>query len=74
MIVTGSLGIVPKIFEEALEELEIGGQIEFIQTMALLRLARILKESRKPKETCRHEYSSERPSVSGGIPYFSQEV
>ena len=42
-IVIGALGMVPKGLERSLEELEIRGRIETIQTTALLRSARILR-------------------------------
>ena len=42
-IVTGELGTIPKGFIKRLEELEIGGRAETIQTTALLRSARILR-------------------------------
>ena len=41
-IVIGALGKIPKGLLKRLEDLEIGGQVETIQTTALLRLARIL--------------------------------
>ena len=40
-IVIGALGMVPKILEKVLGELEIGGWIEIIQTTALLRMVKI---------------------------------
>ena len=42
-ILIGALGTVHKSLENRLEELEIRGKIESIQTTALLRSARILK-------------------------------
>ena len=42
-IVTGALGTVTKIFIQGLEDLEILGLMETIQTTALLRAARILR-------------------------------
>ena len=42
-IVIGALGTVPKGLERSLDELEIRGRIETIQTTALLRSARILR-------------------------------
>ena len=42
-LLIGAHGMVRKSFSESLEELEIRGRIETIQTTALLRLARILK-------------------------------
>ena len=43
LIVIGALGMIPKGLVRGLEELEIGGKIKTIQTIALLRLARILR-------------------------------
>ena len=42
-IVVGALGTVPINLEKRLEDLEITGGIETIQTTALLQLARILR-------------------------------
>ena len=42
-IVVGMLGRVPKILGKRLEEMEIKGSIETIQTTALLKSARILR-------------------------------
>ena len=42
-IVIGALGTITKGFLKGLEDLEIGGQVETIQTTALLRTARILR-------------------------------
>ena len=42
-IVVGTLGTVSKSLEDRLEELEISGRIETIQTTALLRSAGILR-------------------------------
>ena len=42
-IVIGALGTVTKGLLKVLEDLEIGGQVETIQTTALLRTARILR-------------------------------
>ena len=41
-IVTGELGTIPKSLARGLEQLEIGGRMETIQTTVLLKLARIL--------------------------------
>ena len=43
LIVFDVLGMVPKGLEKRLEELEIRGRIETIQTTAVLRSARILR-------------------------------
>ena len=42
-IVVGALGTVPKGLEKGLENLEIRGKLETIQTTALLQSARILR-------------------------------
>ena len=39
----GAFGTVTKVLLKGLEDLEVGGQVETIQTTALLRTARILK-------------------------------
>ena len=43
LIFVDALGMVPRGFKRRLEELEIAGGIETIQTRALLRSARILR-------------------------------
>ena len=43
-IVIDALGTIPKWLVKGLEDLEIKGQVETIQTAALLRLARILRQ------------------------------
>ena len=42
-IVTGAFGTIPKGLKRGLEELEIGGWAESIQTIALLKMTRILR-------------------------------
>ena len=42
-IVIGAFGTVTKILSKGLEDLEVGGREETIQTTALLRTARILR-------------------------------
>ena len=42
-IVIGAFGTVTKVLLKELEDLEVGGQVETIQTTALLRMARILR-------------------------------
>ena len=44
-IVIGALGTITKGLLKGLEDLEIGGRVETIQTTALLRTARIPKTS-----------------------------
>ena len=48
-IVIGSLGTITKGLSKGLEDLEVGGRVETIQTIALLRTAKIL---RRVLETC----------------------
>ena len=43
-IVIGALGTVTKGLLKGLEDLEVGGRVETIQTTALLRTARILRK------------------------------
>ena len=42
-IVIGALAMIPRGLEKSLDELDIRGRIETIQTTALLRLAGILR-------------------------------
>ena len=60
LIVIGAFGTVTKGLLKGLEDLEVGGRVETIQTTALLRTARIL---RIVLETCWQSNSSERPSA-----------
>ena len=64
LIVNGALGMIAKDLAKGLEDLEIRGRVETIQTTALLRLVRIL---RRVLETCSHSYSSERPPAKAGV-------
>ena len=43
LIVIGALGRITKGLLKGLEDIEVGGQVETIQTTALLRTARILR-------------------------------
>ena len=47
-IVTGALGTITKGLLKGLEDLEVGGRVETIQTTALLRTARILRRVDMP--------------------------
>ena len=42
-IVIGAFGAVTKGLQKELEDLEVGGRVETIQTTTLLRMARILE-------------------------------
>ena len=48
-ILIGALGTITKGLVQWLEDLEIKGRVETIQTMALLRSARILKRDQETK-------------------------
>ena len=54
-------GQSPNAWKKNLEELEIRGQIEIIQTTSLLRLARIQRRVLETWGKCCHSESSERP-------------
>ena len=57
-------GTVTKCLLKGLEDLEVGGRAETIQTAALLRTARIL---RGVLETCCHSDSSEKQSAKTDV-------
>ena len=63
-MVIGALGTVTKGLELGLEDLQIRGRVETIQTRALLRSAWIL---RKVLETCCHSDSGEKPLAITGV-------
>ena len=63
-IVIGAFGTVTKGLLKWLEDLEVGGRVETIQTTALLRTARIL---RGVLETCCHSDSNEKPSANADV-------
>ena len=63
-IVSGAFNTVTKGLLKGLNDLEVGGRVETIQTTALLRTARIL---RTVLETCCHSDSRERPSVNAVV-------
>ena len=60
-IVIGAFGTVTKGLLKGLEDLEVGGRVETIQTIVLLRTARILKKVLEIEETCCHSNFNERP-------------
>ena len=63
----GALGTVTKGLLKGLEDLEIGGQVETIQTTALLRTARILRPVLETWETCCYSNSSEKQSANTDV-------
>ena len=62
-IVIGAFGIVTKGLLKGLEDLEIGGRVETIQTSTLLRTARILRRVGRLEEISCHSNFSGRPSA-----------
>ena len=64
LIVIGTFGTVTKGLVQGLEDLEITGQIETVQTTAWLRSTRILR--RVLEETCCHSISLEKPLANAG--------
>ena len=63
-IVIGAFSTITKGLLKGLEDLEVGCQMETIQTTALLKTARIL---RRVLETCCHSNASERPSAYADV-------
>ena len=66
-IVIGALGTITKGLLKGLEDLEIGGRTETIQTTALLGTTRILRRVLEIEETCCHSNSSEKLSVNTDV-------
>ena len=64
LIVIGALGTVTKELLKGLEDLEIRGRVETIQTTTLLRLVRIL---RSVLETYYHSNFNERQSANADV-------
>ena len=66
-IVIGAFGTVTKGLLKGLEDLEVGGLVETIQTRVLLKTARILRRVLEIEETCCHSKSGERPSTDADV-------
>ena len=66
-IVIGAFGTVTKGLLKGLEDLEVGGRVEIIQTTALLRMTRIPRRVLETWVTCCHSNSSERPSAKTDV-------
>ena len=66
-IVVSALGMVPKVLEQRLGELEIKERIKTISITALLKSSRILRNSWRPKGT-RHraDFKKSPPASLGG--------
>ena len=66
-IVIGTFGIITKRLLKGLEDLEVGGQVDTIQTAVLLRTPEYCEESWRLVETCCHLNSSERLSANADM-------
>ena len=67
-IVIGALGTISKALVKGLEDLEIGGQVETIYIIVLLKSTRIQrKNSWRLEETCCPLNFTERPSANAGV-------
>ena len=66
-IVISAFGTVTKGLLKGLEDLEVGGRVETIQTTALLRTARILRKVLETWADLLSLNSSERPSANTDI-------
>ncbi len=70
-IVIGALGTITKGLLKGLEDMEVGGRVETIQTTALLRRAKNPEKSsgdlRRLEETCCHSDSNEKPSANADL-------
>ena len=69
-VVIGGFNTVTRGLLQGLEDFEIRGRVETIQTIALLRSTRIL---RRGLETCGHFTSSEKPPANVGVKKISDE-
>ena len=63
-ILIGEIGTVTKGLVKGVEDLQVGGRVEIIQTTTLLRSGRIL---RRVLETCCHANSSEKQSTNADV-------
>ena len=70
-IVIGAFGTVTKGLLKGLEDLEVGGRVETIQTTALLKMARILRRVLGIEETSRHSISSKRSSAYADVKNYN---
>ena len=69
-IVNGAFGTVTKGLIQGLEDLEIRGRVETLQTTALLRRSEYWEKSRGLEETCCYSDSSEKPSTNADVKNF----
>ena len=68
----GGFDTVTKGLLKGLEDVEVGGRVETIQTTAFLRTAKIKKESWRLEETWYHSNSCERPSANADVKNFQR--
>ena len=66
-IVIGAFGTVTKGLLKGLEDLEVGGQVETIQTQHYRKRPEYWEESWRLEETCCQSISSERPSAYADV-------
>ena len=66
-IVVGALETIPEGLVKGLKDSEVRGQVETIQTTALLRSARILRRVLRPKETCCHSNSGGKLLINASV-------
>ena len=66
-IVIGALGTITKWLLKGLEDLEVGGRVEIIQTTALLRTVRILRRVLETWGDLLSLNSSDRPSADTDV-------
>ena len=67
LIITGALGTITKGLVKGPEDLEMKGQVETIQTTALVRSDRILRRVRKTLEDLLSFKLHEKPSANAGV-------
>ena len=63
----GAFGTVTKGLLKGLDDLEVGGRVETIQTSELFERPEYWEESWRLEETCCHSNSCERPSANADV-------
>ena len=66
-IIIGAFGTVTKGLLKGLEDLEVGRQMETLQTITLLRTTEYSEESWRLEETCCHSNASEIRSANADV-------
>ena len=72
-VVIGMLSTITKDLVQELEDLEIRGRVESIQTTALLDRSEYWEESWRLDEICYHSDYSEKPSANAGVKNFQKK-